>query len=76
MDIYIDLETDKIFNGCYDSDKEQWDLSVREEEIESIPTDIYVSMDAKNGEPYWHCYLDKVKWQPKTMTYELTYKEY
>lgn len=71
--IKINIETDKKYQGCYDSDREQWDLFVAEKDIKSIPTDLFLSQD---GESYWHAYLIKAKYEPKLMVYSLTYKDY
>lgn len=71
--IRINLEKDKVFTGCYNADKEQWDLYATDFNLSEIPTDIMVSQD---GDDYWHAYLVKAKWCPKSAGYELTYKDY
>lgn len=61
------------WQGCYDSDREEWCLVVEEKYLRSIPVDAQIKDD---GTDWWNCYLVKVKWEPKSMTYELIYKEY
>lgn len=69
----VNLEKDKVFGGCYDADKEQWDVYVNEKDTESIPVDLSLSQD---GETYWDCYLVSAKWEPKSMQYHLIFKDY
>lgn len=67
----VNLETDTVFEGCYDADRDTWDLYAKN--IKTIPTELSLSQD---GETYWHCYLACAKWLPKQQTYSLIYKEY
>lgn len=69
----INLERDKIFSGCYDGDKDQWDIYVNEKDIDALPMDLSLSQD---GESYWNCYLVSAKWLQKTMQYHLIFKDY
>ena len=68
----VNLETDKVFDGCYNADRDTWDL-IANKDISEIPTNLSLSQD---GETYWYCYLVSVKWLPKKQKYSLIYKEY
>lgn len=69
----VNLETDKVFDGCYNADKEIWELVATDKDISEIPTDLSLSQD---GETYWDCYLVSAKWLPKQQAYSLIYKDY
>lgn len=69
----VNLETNTVFDGCYNADRGSWDLVATDKNISEIPTDLSLSQD---GETYWDCYLVSAKWMPKLQAYSLIYKEY
>lgn len=71
--ITINLFNDPIYDGCYDADKERWDLYIDEKNINAIATDAKLSQD---GDTFWNCYLVNVFWIPSQQKYHLIYKEY
>jgi len=70
----IDLETSADFSGCYNGDKEYWDVYIDACKTSYIPTDLYIRQNKFN--PYWNCYLFKVQYLKKQNIYHLIYKDF
>lgn len=73
MTMKVNLDNNPIFQGCYDADEYQWDLYVRETDLDSFPRQLLL---AQYDDMYWNCYLDKVIWDADSFMYHLIYKEY
>ena len=71
----INLAIAPDYEGCYDADREQWDIYVSEQVSAQIGIKTNLSL-SQDGETYWHCYLVSAKWEKKSKKYHLIYKDY
>ena len=69
----INLFNDEKFSGCYDADKDQWDLYVACANIDQLPCRVELSQDS---ESWWNCYLVKAQYMRGKGLFHLIYKDF